>query len=153
MPVYPTPGPAPKPASKRRRRNTPRSYGAAKPTTAPAAHVQDRVLGFDAHPLVVEMWVTIRESAESKFYSHADWEPLGVVVCEHSDAQPPAIRSVLGADSARFERSADQPGGQAQGCYRAEAAWPGHRRNHGGVDDERVQGQTETGLSDLSSSK
>jgi hypothetical protein len=74
MPVYPTPGPAPKPASKRRRRNTPRSYGAAKPTTAPAAHVQDRVLGFDAHPLVVDMWATIRESAESKFYSHADWE-------------------------------------------------------------------------------
>jgi hypothetical protein len=41
-------GPPPKPPSKRRRRTPPRTYGAATPTTAPAAPVGDRALGFDA---------------------------------------------------------------------------------------------------------
>jgi hypothetical protein len=36
------PGPAPKPESKRRRYAKPKSYGAAEPTTAPAAKRADR---------------------------------------------------------------------------------------------------------------
>ena len=67
-------GPAPKPASKRRRRTPPRTYGAATPITAPAAPVQPGELGFDAHPLVASMWAALRESFESRFYSEADWE-------------------------------------------------------------------------------
>ena len=67
-------GPAPKPASKRRRRTPPATYGAATPTTAPAASSHDRALGFDAHELVASMWDTLHESCESKFFSHADWE-------------------------------------------------------------------------------
>jgi hypothetical protein len=70
-------GPAPKPASKRRRANTPKSYGAAQPTTAPAAHVQDRELGLDdPHPLIVSMWENIQKSCEATFYSEADWARL-----------------------------------------------------------------------------
>ena len=68
------PGPSPKPPSKRRRANIPASYGAASPTTAPAASSHDRALGFDAHPLVAAMWDTLHESCESTFYSAADWE-------------------------------------------------------------------------------
>ena len=71
------PGPAPKPPSKRRRANKPASYGAAEPTTVPAAHVQERELGIDdPHPLIVDMWTTVQESCESRFYSEADWERL-----------------------------------------------------------------------------
>ena len=54
------PGPSPKAPSKRRRANTPRTWGAAEPVTAPTAPVQDRELGLeDPHPLVVSMWNTI----------------------------------------------------------------------------------------------
>ena len=71
------PGPAPKPASKRRRVNKLASYGAAEPTTAPAAHVQERALGIDdPRPLIVDMWNTVQTSSESRFYSEADWERL-----------------------------------------------------------------------------
>jgi hypothetical protein len=70
-------GPAPKVASKRRRANKPRSYGAAQPTTAPAACPQDRVLGLeDPHPLIVSMWENIQKSCEATFYSEADWARL-----------------------------------------------------------------------------
>src|SRR5262245_62422371 len=70
-------GPAPKPASKRRRRNTPASYGAAQPTTASAAHVRERALGIDdPHPLVLSLWDAVQTSCESAFYSEADWARL-----------------------------------------------------------------------------
>ena len=46
------PGPAPKPASKRRRRTPPVSYGAATPTTAPAASPEVRELGTRRSALV-----------------------------------------------------------------------------------------------------
>jgi hypothetical protein len=70
-------GPAPKPASKRRRRNVPKSYGAAQPTTAPAACAQDRALGLeDPHPLIVSMWENVHKSCEATFYSEADWARL-----------------------------------------------------------------------------
>ena len=71
------PGVPPKPQSKRRRRNVPASYGAAQPTTAPAAGVQDRALGLDdPHPLIVSMWENIQKSCEATFYSEADWARL-----------------------------------------------------------------------------
>ena len=54
--AYRTQGVPPKPASKRRRRNVPASYGAAEPVTAPAASPGPRTLGIaDAHPLIVDM--------------------------------------------------------------------------------------------------
>ena len=51
------PGPSPQP-TKRRRYNTPKSYGAAEPVTAPAAEISARELGIDGtvHPLVRDMW-------------------------------------------------------------------------------------------------
>ena len=71
------PGPAPKPASKRRRANVPKSYGAAEPTVAPAAQHADRQLGIDnAHPLISDMWNAVQRSCESAFYGEADWERL-----------------------------------------------------------------------------
>ena len=63
----------PKPPSKRRRRNVPKSYGAATPTIGLAAPPVDRTLGFIAHPMVERMWDALAESAESAFYSEADW--------------------------------------------------------------------------------
>ena len=81
----------PKPASKRRRRNVPKSYGAATPITAAAAGHQDRVLGIDGpvHDLVERMWEVAQTSAESVFFSEADWARLrlelwyanGVLTC------------------------------------------------------------------------
>ena len=68
------PGVPPKPESKRRRRNVPASYGAAKPVVAAGTAAAQPDLGFDAHPLVVDMWAALAVSAESKFFSHADWE-------------------------------------------------------------------------------
>ena len=71
------PGRAPKPESQRRRRNKPASYGAAEPTTAPAAAPAVRELGIDSpHPLVVAMWDTVQTSCEATFYSEADWQRL-----------------------------------------------------------------------------
>src|SRR6476660_8654199 len=70
-------GRPPKPASKRRRTNKPRTWGAAEPITAPAADAQDRELGIaDPHELVSRMWATVQESCESRFYSEADWARL-----------------------------------------------------------------------------
>ena len=68
------PGPVPKPESKRRRYNKPKSYGEAQATTAPAAAPADRVLGIDnPHPLIAAMWNTVQSSCEAQFYSDADW--------------------------------------------------------------------------------
>jgi hypothetical protein len=71
---YRTNGVPPKPESKRRRRNKPASYGAARPTTAPAAEPTTRELGIDgAHPLVQDLWDTVQQSCEAAFYSETDW--------------------------------------------------------------------------------
>ena len=59
MSTYSAPrGPAPKPASQRRRRNKPESYGAAEPTVAGQGDEQPP-LGFDAHELVVDLWAVL----------------------------------------------------------------------------------------------
>jgi hypothetical protein len=77
MASYRTNGVPPKPESKRRRRNKPASYGAAEPTTAPAAEPTTRELGIDgAHPLVQDMWNMVQHSCEAAFYSETDWERL-----------------------------------------------------------------------------
>ena len=71
------PGPAPKPARTRRRANKPASFGAAEPIVAPAAPAQDRELGIsNPHKLVADMWAVVQTSAESRFYSQADWARL-----------------------------------------------------------------------------
>lgn len=72
------PGPAPKPESKRRRYGKPKSYGAAEPTTAPAAaRSGPRKLGIeDAHPLIASLWNTVQTSCDAAFYSATDWERL-----------------------------------------------------------------------------
>lgn len=61
------------PARKRRRTNTPASYGAATPIKAGKAAYQP-VLGFDAHSMVTAMWDALKNSAEAKFFSKADWQ-------------------------------------------------------------------------------
>jgi hypothetical protein len=78
MASYPEPkGVPPKPASKRRRANKPASYGAAEPTTAPAANGADRTLGIDnPHPLITAMWDTVQQSCEAAFFSENDWVRL-----------------------------------------------------------------------------
>ena len=74
MSTYSAPrGPAPKPASQRRRRTKPESYGAAGPTVAGQGDVQPP-LGFDAHELVVDLWAALGSSVEGRFYSAADWQ-------------------------------------------------------------------------------
>ena len=74
MSTYPAPrGPAPTPASQRRRRTRPESYGAAEPTVAGQGDEQ-APLGFDAHELVVGLWAVLGSSVDGQFYSGADWQ-------------------------------------------------------------------------------
>ncbi len=81
------PGPAPKAPSKRRRANVPKSYGAATPTTAPAAQSHDRELGIDdPHKLIADMWTAVQESVEARFFSEADWERLRFELCNANQA-------------------------------------------------------------------
>lgn len=61
------------PAAKRRRANTPASYGLAEPIKAGRAGQQPD-LGFDAHDLVISMWEALADSVEGRFFSTADWE-------------------------------------------------------------------------------
>lgn len=66
-------GPPPKAPSKRRRANTPASYGLAKPTVG--GNAGDRPeLGFDAHQMVVDMWNSLANSVEGQFFSEGDWQ-------------------------------------------------------------------------------
>ena len=74
MSTYSAPrGPVPKPASQRRRRNRPGSYGAAEPIFA-GNGVEQPPLGFDAHELVADLWSTLGRSVEGQFFSAADWQ-------------------------------------------------------------------------------
>jgi hypothetical protein len=70
------PGPPPKPASQRRRKNKPKSYGYANPDTVPAAVKSPVKLGFPAQPLIRALWRSLKTSAEGRYYSAADWERL-----------------------------------------------------------------------------
>lgn len=66
------PGPLPKPPAQRRRTNAPKSYGAATPTAAEAAG-KPPTLGFRAHKLVTDFYMTLTTSVEAQYYSAADW--------------------------------------------------------------------------------
>jgi hypothetical protein len=66
-------GRVPVPDSQRRRRNKPASYGLAEPVVAGQADVQPE-LGFDAHPMVADMWAALGKSVEGRFFSAADWQ-------------------------------------------------------------------------------
>jgi hypothetical protein len=69
------PGPLPKRASQRRRANKPKSYGASEPTVIEAIKPEAQPeLGFDAHPLVEELWSSLAISGEAQLYSAADWQ-------------------------------------------------------------------------------
>lgn len=67
------PGPPPKPASQRRRRNIPKSQGEASSELILGA-VDAPELGFDAHVLVVDLYASLAKSVEGRFYSPADWQ-------------------------------------------------------------------------------
>lgn len=66
-------GPVPKRESERRRVNKPESHGQAETTAAFASGRPDG-LGFDAHPIVQDLWDVLSDSAEAAFYSAADWQ-------------------------------------------------------------------------------
>jgi len=68
----------PKPASKRRNRGTPKSWGAATPVKAGRAARQPDDLGFTAHPLIQSLWEALADSVEARFYSAADWERVRI---------------------------------------------------------------------------
>lgn len=68
------PGPPPKPAGQRRRRNKPASHGAAEPVVHQAG-VDAPALGFEAHPLVADLWAALTAgSVEGRYFSAADWQ-------------------------------------------------------------------------------
>jgi hypothetical protein len=58
---------------KRRRTNTPASYGLAEPVDAGSAGVQPD-LGFEPHEMVASMWKALSNSVEGQFLSTADWQ-------------------------------------------------------------------------------
>lgn len=62
--------------SARRRRNKPKSYGDAEPTTGVAAAGDARPpLGIEnPFPEIQGLWDAIQDSAEARFYSDADWQ-------------------------------------------------------------------------------
>jgi hypothetical protein len=65
----------PKPPSKRRNRGRPKSWGAAQPLKVGRAAPQPPDLGIKAaHPLIQALWDKLGESADSRFYSAADWQ-------------------------------------------------------------------------------
>jgi hypothetical protein len=69
------PGPLPKRASQRRRANKPKSYGASEPTVIePVSPEAQPELGFEAHPLIGDLWSALGSSGEAQFYSAADWQ-------------------------------------------------------------------------------
>lgn len=74
MSIPRSPGPPPKPDSKRRRENKPASYGLAEPIQAGKAAQQPKELGFVAVPLIRSMWKALGTSVEAQFFSAADWE-------------------------------------------------------------------------------
>ena len=67
-------GRVPKPPDKRRRSNTPASYGLAEPIKDAGQAAPQPDLGFDAHFLVTAMWAALYKSVEAKFFSAADWQ-------------------------------------------------------------------------------
>ncbi len=70
-------GPVPKRSDQRVRRNkvvTPIDRVSA------AGRVVKPSLGFEAHPLVVRLWDSLHESAQTRFYEPSDWAWASVVL-------------------------------------------------------------------------
>ena len=108
-------GPAPKPASQRRRRTKPESYGAAEPTVAGQADAQPP-LGFDAHELVVDLRAALGRSVEGRFYSAADWQRARLELWfahKVMTAGAGAVGESVVGGPAWSGRVARQPGGEA----------------------------------------
>ena len=84
-----------------------------------------RKLGFDAHPLIAQMWATVQSSCEAGFYRESDWARLRLEFwfASHKMASGQAIGLGLGGDPARAERDAAVPGDQTP------RAWRGRRRS------------------------
>jgi hypothetical protein len=67
--------PAPKPASQRRNRGTPKSWGESDPVSVSGEATEAQPdLGFDAVELILGLWDSLGDSPESKFFSAADWQ-------------------------------------------------------------------------------
>ncbi|SLG32749.1 phage terminase small subunit [Mycobacteroides abscessus] len=67
-------GPAPKRDDQRRRTNKPASYGEAEAEQVGEASAPPHVLGIpEVDEMVLDLWNSLRESAEARFYSEADW--------------------------------------------------------------------------------
>lgn len=67
-------GPPPAQDDKRRRSNKPASYGAAEPEVGGEAAPPPRELGIaNVDEMVVDLWDSLQGSAESSYYSEADW--------------------------------------------------------------------------------
>ena len=114
------PGPAPKPASKRRRYAKPASYGAARADdrTGRAKRADRRELGIDnPHPLIASMWDTVQESCEE-------------------------MRTVAGPSSACSECSAAARTPSDRMCGRSR--WCVRRRGRGRLDDQRAPTRAES---------
>jgi hypothetical protein len=71
-------GPAPQRDSQRRRRNKPVSYGAAEPVMTPAAAFRPELGIDDPTPQIRDLWNALQVSAESRFYSDADWHRVRI---------------------------------------------------------------------------
>lgn len=83
-------GRVPKPPSQRRRRNKPRSYGAAEVTTAQAAPKIPPLGIAEPTSVIADMWEALQTSAEARFYSTADWQRARTVLI-HGDGLMAAI--------------------------------------------------------------
>ena len=88
-----------------------------------AAHEDARKLGFDAHPLIAQMWATVQSSCEAGFYRESDWARLRLEFwfASHKMASGQAIGLGLGGDPARAERDAAVPGDQTPRLARSSA--------------------------------
>ena len=83
-------GVPPKRPSQRRHRAKPRSYGAAEVTEAPAAPKIPPLGIAEPTPVIADMWEALQTSAESRFYSTADWQRVRTVLT-HGDALMAAL--------------------------------------------------------------
>jgi hypothetical protein len=71
-------GPPPQRNSQRRRANKPKSHGAAEPVMTEAAAFRPE-LGIESPtPQIQGLWDALQISAESRFYSDADWHRVRI---------------------------------------------------------------------------
>lgn len=66
------PGPVPKRSEERRRRNKPEG-GETTKVTVDEGKVEPPAVGADWHPIAVEWFESLADSAQSRFYEPSDW--------------------------------------------------------------------------------